>query len=111
MDEYIDWLGDASVFSTPDANIGYRQIEREDGDKNKATFTTHCGIFRFLGMPSGLTNAPATFQWAFGIILSKVKWQYALAFIDDLNIYSCAVEGPLTNVKHVLQLLKDAGEP
>jgi len=39
-------------------------------------------------MPFGLKNAPATFQRALDIILSGVKWQSCLVYLDDVIIYS-----------------------
>ena len=73
MDECIDSLGEATIFSTLDCNSGYWQVKVADQDKDKTTFTCHSGLYRFLRMPFGLKNAPATFQMAIDIILSRVK--------------------------------------
>ena len=62
MDECIDSLGDASVFTTLDRNSGYWQIPVAPQDRDKTTFTCHAGTYRYKRMPFGLTNAPATFQ-------------------------------------------------
>jgi Reverse transcriptase (RNA-dependent DNA polymerase) len=59
MDECIDSLGDARVFSTLDCNSGYWQIPVNPGDREKTTFTSHEGLYKFLRMPFGLRNAPA----------------------------------------------------
>jgi hypothetical protein len=78
MDECIDYLGDATIFSTLDCNSGYWQIPVEPADMDKTTFTSHEGTFRFTRMPFGLSNAPATFQRMVDIILSGVKWKTCL---------------------------------
>lgn len=109
MDECIDSLGEASVFTTLDANSGYWQVEIAPGDRDKTTFTCHEGLYRFIRMPFGLKNAPATFQRAIDIILSKVKWQYALVYLDDVIIYSKSVEDHFAHVRTVLTLLQNAG--
>jgi hypothetical protein len=62
MDECIDSLGDAQIFSTLDCNSGYWQISVEPSDRDKTTFTSHEGTFRSTRMPFGLTNAPALFR-------------------------------------------------
>ena len=81
MDECIDSLGDAVVFTTLDCNSGYWQIPVHPEDRDKTTFTSHYGIYRFLRLPFGLRNAPATFQRAIDIILSGVKWKTCVVYL------------------------------
>ena len=109
MDECIDSLGEATVFTTLDANSGYWQVEIAPEDRDKTTFTCHEGLYRVIRMPFGLKNAPATFQRAIDIILSRVKWQYALVYLDDVIIYSKTVEEHFRHVRTVLTLLQSAG--
>ena len=61
MDECIDALGDAIIFSTLDCNSGYWKIPISDEERDKKAFVSHCGLFRWLRMPFGLKNAPGTF--------------------------------------------------
>jgi hypothetical protein len=60
-------------------------------------------------MPFGLCNAPATFHGALDMILAKVKWNYALLYLDDVIVYSKNVEEHIQNVDEILTLLKNAG--
>ena len=69
MDDCIDFLGDAEVFSTLDCYSGYWQIPVADEDRDKTTFVCHEGAYRYILLPSGLSNAPATFQRAIDKIL------------------------------------------
>ncbi len=73
MDECMDSLGDATVFTTLDCNSGYWQIPVDPDDRNKTTFTSNFGTFRFTRMPFGLRNASATFQSAVDFILAGIK--------------------------------------
>ena len=60
-------------------------------------------------MPFGLKNAPATFQRDVDIILSRVRWQYALVYLDDVIVYSKTLEEHFTHMRTILGMLKDAG--
>jgi Reverse transcriptase (RNA-dependent DNA polymerase) len=109
MDECIDSLGDAVVFSTLDCNSGYWQIPLDEADRDKTTFSSHAGTFRFLRIPFGFRNAPATFQRAFDIILSVLKWRTSLVYLDDIIIYSTSREDHYHHVDEVLTTLGKAG--
>jgi Reverse transcriptase (RNA-dependent DNA polymerase) len=60
-------------------------------------------------MPFGFCNAPATFQRALDMLLSKVKWKYALVYLDDIIIYSESLEEHFEQLDSVLSILRKAG--
>jgi hypothetical protein len=62
MDECIDSLEEAVIFTTLDCNSGDSQIPVHPADREKTTFTSHFGIYQFLRLPFGLRNVPATFN-------------------------------------------------
>ena len=60
IDESLDALGGAAIFSTMDLQSAYYQVEIAEEDKAKTAFTTPIGLFEFNRMAFGLCNAPAT---------------------------------------------------
>ena len=73
MDDCIDSLGSATIFTTLDAYSGYWQLAIKKEDRHKTAFVTHNGVYQCNRMPFGLTNAPASFQRALDMILTKFK--------------------------------------
>jgi Reverse transcriptase (RNA-dependent DNA polymerase) len=84
MDECINSLGDAKIFTKLDCNSGYCQIPVRPEDREKTTFTSHEGFYWFLRMHFGLRNAPATFQLFVDITLSGLTWKTCLVYLDDI---------------------------
>ena len=67
------------------------------------------GTFRHVRMPFGLRNAPATFQRALDIILSGLRWQTCLIYLDDVIVFSKDTNEHVAHVDEVLTLLRSAG--
>jgi Reverse transcriptase (RNA-dependent DNA polymerase)/Retroviral aspartyl protease len=74
MDECLDSLGEAGIFTTLDCNSGYWQIPVAPEDRDKTAFVSHEGLYRFIRMPFGLVNAPATFQRSIDLILMETSF-------------------------------------
>ena len=70
MEDCLDSLGDARVCTTLDCNAGYWKIPMAPEDIPKTAFTCPMGVYEYLKMAFGLTNAPATFQRDLDIIMS-----------------------------------------
>nr|CAD2178633.1 unnamed protein product [Meloidogyne enterolobii] len=62
IDNTLMMLGNKKVFSTMDFMTGYWQIRMDPDSIEKSAFATEKGLYEFLVMPFGMTNAVATFQ-------------------------------------------------
>lgn len=78
MEECIEFLENATVVSTPDANPNYQQMPVAEKNKDKISFIRHTGTYRYNRMFLGPINAPTTLQRALNIILNKYTWTSSL---------------------------------
>jgi len=75
------------------------------GDKWKMAFYTRYGLFEWLVMPFGLSNAPLAFQRFMNDIFSDVLDVFVVIYLDDILIYSDNMDDHKKHVKKVLKRL------
>ena len=75
------------------------------GNEWKTAFRTHYGLFEWLVMLFGLSNALSAFQLFMNDIFSNVLDIFVVIYLDDILIYSDNIDDHKKHVKEVLKRL------
>jgi hypothetical protein len=88
IEDMFDQLRGVSVFSKIDLRSCYHQLKIRPSDVLKTTFTTKYGLYEFIVMSFGLTNAPTFCMYLMNSVFMDYLDKFVVVFIDDILIYS-----------------------
>jgi hypothetical protein len=103
LDDLLDRLIGAKVFSWIDLKSGYYQIRIAEEDIEKTACRTRYGSYEFVVMPFGLCNAPATFTTLMNSMFHHESDDFMVVNIDDILVFSTSKE---IHAKHLEVVLK-----
>jgi hypothetical protein len=107
IDVMFDQLAKAKVFSKIDLRSDYYQIKIRPQDIPKTAFSTRYGLYEYLVMSFGLTNALAYFMFLMNMVFIPELDKFVVVFIDDILVYSENENDHEERLRIILTRLRD----
>jgi hypothetical protein len=105
IDDLFNQLCGACVFSKIDLLSGYHHLKVRECDISKTTFISRYGLYEFMVMSFGLTNALAYFMYMMNKVFMEYLDKFVMVFIDDILVYLRSEEEHEGHLHLVLQKL------
>ncbi len=102
-------LADSTVFSTLDGAGAFHVLPIKKEDRNKTSFSTPWGTWRFRRMPFGLCNGPASYSRLVQLVLHGIPGEVALPYLDDTIVHAPDVPTHMRHLARVLLAHRKAG--
>lgn len=100
IQDLTDNLGNYTWFSILDQGKGFHQGLVAEGSRHLTVFITPWGLYEWVHIPFGLSNAPAAFQWSMEEMLDSLRDKCCIPHLDDVHV---------ENPHRVLQALQHHG--
>ena len=106
IEDLLNKLAGAKVFSKIDLKQGFWQMRMDPDDEEKTAFVTPFGSFQFRVLPMGLSNAPSSFQRLMQNVFKEFLDSFVCVYLDDIVIFSNNIEEHRNHVRLVLEALR-----
>jgi hypothetical protein len=104
--DLFDQMKGASMFSKIDLRSGYHQLKIRESDIPKTAFCTRYGLYEYIVMSFGLTNAPAYFMYLMNKVFMEYLDKFVVVFIDGILIFSKMEEEHEKHLRMVSEKLR-----
>ena len=103
IQENLQKLKGAKIFSSVNACGAYHCIKIEENSRDCAAFISPFGTFHYIRMPFGLSNAGSIYGQMLDLALAHLPVEYWLSYLDDFLVYSMYTWDHLSHLKSIVE--------
>ena len=104
IQENLQKLKGATIFTSIDTCGAYHAIQIEEGSRDCTAFISPFGTFHYIRMPFGLSNARSVYSRMLDLALAHLPVEYWLSYLDDILVYSMDTWDHLKHLKSIIEL-------
>ena len=104
IQDNLERLQGARIFSTLDAAGAYHVIPVEKKTRPLLAFTTPYGLWQFKRLPFGVKNAIPCYSRFMDTLVSRLRTESIIVYLDDIMIATTDEEEHLKDLEKVLRL-------
>lgn len=109
ISDQIDQLAKGKYYTSFDMAAGFHQIPISESSIEKTAFVTPDGLYEYLTMPFGLSNACSVYQRCINKALSSLLDDTAQVYVDDVLCKCADFSEGLSKIERILLALQKAG--
>jgi hypothetical protein len=106
IEDLLDQMKGASVFSKIHLRLGYHQLKIRESNIPKMAFRTRHGLYEYTVMSFGLRNTTAYFMYLMNKVFMEYMDKFVVVFIDGILVFSKMEEEHEKHVRLVLEKLR-----
>ena len=107
LDELVNDLNQAKIFSKLDLTSGYHQLELDKDSRYITTFSTHVGIYQYKRLNFGISSASDVFQEAIRSVIRHIPGAKNIS--DDIIVYGRTQEEHDKAMEETFDAISSAG--
>ena len=109
IEDSLDCLDGATIFTSLNLQPGYWQVELTKASKPLTAFTVGpLGFYEWVHMPFVLTNGPATFQCLMVSCLGDMHLNWCIIYLDNIIVFYKTLEDHIQRLRGVFEKLSAA---